>query len=174
MASQSFTFTMRPKDTNSDTDSDGDGVTTVLGRGAQDDLNSDDEGDDDDDTARKAAGALPDVAVPIGLIADLSLSNGRGSTNKNDDDEDLVSFQDCLAFVVTDVLCPKGYANESYFKKGEFWCLRSHHFPGFLVCGLLIPSPSSGAATDLGLRASLIEQHTPPEILVHGLVTQRM
>ena len=27
-----------------------------------------------------------------------------------------------------------------------------------------------GPATDLGIRASLIEQHSPPEILVHGLV----
>lgn len=42
---------------------------------------------------------------------------------------------------------------------------QSHRFPR-----LLIYSPS-GAATDLGLRASLIEKHTPPEILVHGLVT---
>ena len=72
--------------------------------------------------------------------------------------------------VATDVLYLKGYANESYFKKGVFGCLRTHHFPGFLVSGLLIP-PSSGAATDLGLRASLIQQHTPPEILIHGLVT---
>jgi hypothetical protein len=30
---------------------------------------------------------------------------------------------------------------------------------------------SVGPATDLGIRASLIEQHSPPEILVHGLVT---
>ncbi|KAF9653763.1 hypothetical protein BDM02DRAFT_3153137 [Thelephora ganbajun] len=126
--SQSFTFTSRPKDTNSDTDSDGDAVTTVLGGGTQDDLDSDDEGGNDSGTTSKAAGALPDVAVPIGLIANMSLSNGKGPTKKNqDDDEDL------------------GYANGSYFKKG--------------------------AATDLGLRASLIEQHTPPEILVHGLVT---
>ena len=29
---------------------------------------------------------------------------------------------------------------------------------------------STGPATDLGIRASLIEQHSPPEILIHGLV----
>lgn len=29
----------------------------------------------------------------------------------------------------------------------------------------------TGPASDLGIRASLIEQHSPPEILVHGLVT---
>jgi hypothetical protein len=27
-----------------------------------------------------------------------------------------------------------------------------------------------GPATDLNMRAMLIEQHSPPEILVHGLV----
>jgi hypothetical protein len=27
-----------------------------------------------------------------------------------------------------------------------------------------------GPATDLGKRAHLIEQHSPPEILIHGLV----
>ena len=92
MKSQSFTFTSPPRDTTSDTDSDGDGITTVLGEGAQGDIISDDEGDSDSAIANKAAGALPDVAVPIGLIANLSLSNGKSSTKKNfDDDEDLVS-----------------------------------------------------------------------------------
>jgi hypothetical protein len=28
-----------------------------------------------------------------------------------------------------------------------------------------------GPATDLDIRAMMIEQHSPPEILVHGLVT---
>ena len=98
METQSFTFTSRPKDANSDTDSDGDGVTTVLGGGAQDDHNSDDEGGDESGLTNKAAGALPDVAVPIGLIANLSLSNGKTSTKKNrDDDEDLVSSRDLLS-----------------------------------------------------------------------------
>ena len=30
---------------------------------------------------------------------------------------------------------------------------------------------SIGPATDLSLRATLIQQYSPPEILVHGLVT---
>jgi len=102
MASHSFTFTPRPKDTNSDTDSDGGGVTTVLGESAQDDSNSGDEGDNDSGTTSKAAGALPDIAVPIGLIANLSLSNGKTSTKRNnDDDEDLVSFRDLLSLCGT-------------------------------------------------------------------------
>ena len=98
MAAQSFTFTSRPKDTNSDTDSDGDGVATVLGGGTEDDPNSDDEGGDNSGITSRGAGALPDVAVPIGLIANLSLSTGKSSTKKNyDDDEDLVSFRDLLS-----------------------------------------------------------------------------
>lgn len=95
MASKSFTFTSpSPKETNSDTDSEGGGVATVLGGDTQDDPNSDNEDDDNSATASKAAEAIPDVAVPIGLIASLSLSNGKTSTKKNhDDDEDLVSFR---------------------------------------------------------------------------------
>ena len=91
MKSQSFTFTLPPKGPSSDTDSEGDGVTTVLGEGIQDDLNSDDEDGSDPSAANKAAGALPDVTVPIGLIANLSLSSGKSSTNKHYNDEDLVS-----------------------------------------------------------------------------------
>ena len=91
MKSQSFTFTSTLKDTTSDTDSDGDGITTVLGESTQDDVNSDDESGSDPTIASKAAGALPDIAVPIGLIANLSLSNRKSSTKKNlSDDEDLV------------------------------------------------------------------------------------
>lgn len=37
-------------------------------------------------------------------------------------------------------------------------------------CHLLIRVVSPGPATDLGIRATLIEQHSAPEILVHGLV----
>jgi hypothetical protein len=97
LKSQSFTFTSSLKDTTSDTDSDGDGITTVLGDGTQDDNISDDEGGGDSAIGNKAAGALPDVAVPIGLIANLSLSNGKSSTKKNrGDDEDLVSSQHLL------------------------------------------------------------------------------
>ena len=97
MGSKSFTFNSTPKETATDTDSDGDGVTTVLGGSAEDDPNSDNEGGDDSGIASRAAEALPDVAVPIGLIANLSLSNGKTSTKKNRDDDDLVSSRDPLS-----------------------------------------------------------------------------
>ncbi|KAI0084549.1 hypothetical protein BDY19DRAFT_970897 [Irpex rosettiformis] len=73
---------------------------------------------------------LPDTAVPLGLIADLSLNNTKKTSAKGDDDNDDDNV---------------GVANETYF----------------------VPGP----AYDLGMRANLIEQHSPPDILVHGLVT---
>lgn len=39
---------------------------------------------------------------------------------------------------------------------------------GVFVVSSVFSSP--GPATDLGIRATLIEQHSAPEILVHGLV----
>ena len=98
MKSQSFTFTASPRDSTSDSDSDGDGMTTVLGEDTQGDPNSEEEAGSDPGNADKAAGALPDVAVPIGLIANLSLSNDKSSTRKSrNDDDDLVSRRDLLA-----------------------------------------------------------------------------
>ena len=97
MASRSFTFTSTPRETASDTDSDCDAVTTVLGGGAQDDPDSDNEGSNDSGIVNKATEALPDIAVPIGLIANLSLSNGKTSTKKTRDDDDLVSSRDLLS-----------------------------------------------------------------------------
>lgn len=90
----------------------------------------------------KLRSALPDAAVPIGLLANLSLDKdkdkgkgrarqGTGSTSTNakvEDDDDNV-----------------GVANKGYF----------------------MPGP----ANNLSIRKNLIEQHSPPDILLHGLVT---
>ncbi|KAJ7577862.1 fungal-specific transcription factor domain-containing protein [Mycena floridula] len=78
--------------------------------------------------------SLPDSHVPLGLIANLSLSNNKVTPGKKNDG---------LAEDVDDDNV--GVANATYF----------------------MPGP----ATDLDIRAMLIEQHSPPEILVHGLVT---
>ncbi|KAJ7027527.1 hypothetical protein C8F04DRAFT_965053 [Mycena alexandri] len=91
------------------------------------------EGDEDDDET----GALPDASVPLGLIANLSLSNSRRERRNGDAptrEEELDELDDDNV----------GVANAAYFKPGP--------------------------ATDLGMRAQLIEQHSPPEILIHGLV----
>lgn len=84
----------------------------------------------------EAREALPDATVPLGLIANLSLSNSRANkaTSQNGDPASTDTLDDDNV----------GVANETYF----------------------MPGP----ATDLGMRAMLIEQHSPPEILVHGLV----
>lgn len=95
--------------------------------------NKDDPDDDGEEEESDDLRGLPDTAVPLGLIANLSLSNSKGRVKGNrglevdDADDDNV-----------------GVANETYF----------------------MPGP----ATDLSIRATLIEQHSPPEILVHGLV----
>ncbi|KAF9039281.1 fungal-specific transcription factor domain-containing protein [Panaeolus papilionaceus] len=90
------------------------------------------DGQDGSSENEKIQSALPDAHVPLGLIADLSLSNNRKSkkdkAGANDDDND-----DNV-----------GVANAEYF--------------------------APGPATDLGKRATLIEQHSPPEIIVHNLV----
>lgn len=82
--------------------------------------------------------SLPDSHVPLGLIANLSLSNTKTKSTKRDQ-KDLAAAEENLDD--DDV----GVANETYF----------------------MPGP----ATDLKIRATLIEQHSPPDILVHGLVT---
>jgi hypothetical protein len=96
-----------------------------------------DGGDGDDDTVLdpETLQALPDSTVPLGLIANLSLSNSKAKASSHNGD-----------VASTDTLDDDnvGVANETYF----------------------MPGP----ATDLGIRAMLIEKHSPPEILVHGLV----
>lgn len=107
---------------------------------------NDEDGDDSKNT-RRLQSSLPDSHVPLGLIANLSLSNNtskrmgkkdgaRGGLNGKK--EDLLDDTDLDDDNV-------GVANETYF----------------------MPGP----ATDLDIRATLIEEYSPPEILVHGLVT---
>ncbi|KAI0683838.1 fungal-specific transcription factor domain-containing protein, partial [Cytidiella melzeri] len=85
---------------------------------------------------------LPDTAVPLGLIADLSISNTKKTSAKGDDDTDDDNVVSRERFRQHR---RHGVANETYF----------------------LPGP----AYDLDIRANLIEQHSPPDILVHGLVT---
>jgi hypothetical protein len=118
------------------------------GVGAGDTMDESDDADDADEEtteeeeAERVRSALPDAAVPIGLLANLSLDTdkdkvkGRGrqaasassSTVEPEDNDDNV-----------------GVANKEYF----------------------MPGP----ANDLNLRKNLIERHSPPDIVLHGLVT---
>ncbi|KAJ7773647.1 fungal-specific transcription factor domain-containing protein [Mycena maculata] len=84
--------------------------------------------------------ALPDATVPLGLIANLSLSNSRSRERRGRGGEASTREEELEELDDDNV----GVANAAYF----------------------MPGP----ATDLGMRAQLIEQHSPPEILIHGLV----
>ncbi|KAJ7725205.1 fungal-specific transcription factor domain-containing protein [Mycena metata] len=95
------------------------------------------DGDEDDDDETAELNALPDASVPLGLIANLSLSNSRRERRNGE----ALTREDELDELDDDNV---GVANAAYF----------------------MPGP----ATDLGMRAQLIEQHSPPEILIHGLV----
>ncbi|KAG6820054.1 hypothetical protein H0H93_005986 [Arthromyces matolae] len=96
---------------------------------------------------------LPDSDTPLGLIANLSLSNNKSKGKKNVKDiaaaEESLDDDDVERNVLMFVISPKKMFGDAM---PNSW-------------------PSQGPATDLGIRATLIEQHSPPEILVHGLVT---
>ncbi|KAF8836497.1 hypothetical protein BDN67DRAFT_1014656 [Paxillus ammoniavirescens] len=118
------------------------------GAGAGNAMDDSDDADDvdeettEEEDAENVRNALPDAAVPIGLLANLSLDKdkekvrGKGrqgggtgsSAVKPEDDDDNV-----------------GVANKEYF----------------------MPGP----ANDLNIRKNLIERHSPPDIVLHGLVT---
>ncbi|KAK7028388.1 hypothetical protein R3P38DRAFT_3189883 [Favolaschia claudopus] len=98
--------------------------------------------EEDDGEGEADASVLPDASVPFGLIANLSLSNSRGRERRGaKNGEGGGNKEDELDDLDDDNV---GVANAAYFEPGP--------------------------ATDLGMRAQLIEQHSPPEILIHGLV----
>jgi hypothetical protein len=140
-------------------------VTTAQNAGAGDEASQQEEED-------KLQSSLPEAHVPLGLIADLSLSNSKANRKKegkvNDDDlndDNVVCglfisvFFFCLG--VLTVAIGRGERNilHARFVLSRHWEYSSSH-------SIFSPGP----ATDLGIRATLIEQHSAPEILVHGLV----
>ncbi|KAH8813808.1 fungal-specific transcription factor domain-containing protein [Flagelloscypha sp. PMI_526] len=134
--------------------------------GEEDDGSEDEDGSDRVEDARST---LPDAAVPLGLLATLSLGNASSSAGasadgggasgagvglrKKDGKEAgsggaAASAAEVLKEEAEDLDDERiGVANEGYFQPGP--------------------------AIDLGKRALLIEQHSPPEILVHGLVAPK-
>ena len=103
--------------------------------------------------------ALPSEAVPIGLLANLALETKSKRRRKTpakpkegeSSDDDVVSAgcglraAGCVPWSRADGASWQGVACETFFDPG----------PAF----------------NLGLRATMIESVSPPEILVHGLVT---
>ncbi|KAF8907042.1 hypothetical protein CPB84DRAFT_1878586 [Gymnopilus junonius] len=119
-----------------DSDGDSEHRRTQKQTGKKEEGDNEDSEDASEDT-EKLQSSLPEAHVPIGLIADLSLSSSKGKRKKNRAKDIDLNEDDLNDDNV-------GVANETYF----------------------MPGP----ATDLDIRATLIEQHSAPEILVHGLV----
>ncbi|KAF8177381.1 hypothetical protein K438DRAFT_1845777 [Mycena galopus ATCC 62051] len=99
------------------------------------------EGEGEGEEDDDASVLLPDASVPFGLIANLSLSNSRSRERRGARNGQSLTWQEERDDLDDDNV---GVANAAYF----------------------MPGP----ATDLGMRAQLIEQHSPPEILIHGLI----
>lgn len=140
----------------------------------------DDDADDDLETSNqetRIGSSLPEAHVPIGLIANLSLSNKKPSRKqkKGDKVNEIITLAED-DFNDDNVVRPI----ELFFLRGLLMYERHRVLQTrptlCLVC--LVPAQLNkraqcvlGPATDLGIRATLINQHSPPEILVHGLVT---
>ncbi|KAH7920352.1 hypothetical protein BV22DRAFT_1021375 [Leucogyrophana mollusca] len=105
------------------------------------DEGAEDDGGEEDTEEEETEGiqsTLPDAAVPIGLLANLSLVQDKVK------DKGKAKTKAAAASAAEDDDNNIGVANTEYF-----W-----------------PGPS----TDMSLRKNLIEQHNPPEIILHGLV----
>jgi len=151
-----FLEPQKPKEEDSDADSDGKRTLSQSDINLQSSGTGNDDylADSDNETVQSA---LPDSTVPLGLIANLSLSNKKKKVGKKKD-----SGEEAAGLLEAELNDNNiGVANETYF------------MPGMYPIRLFLVISSwffSGPATDLGIRASLIEQHSPPEILIHGLV----
>ena len=131
-----------PGDGEESDDDGGDGTE----RGSQ-------QGDEDEDDVQAKLQALPDATVPLGLLAHLSLDNPKARKGKRRGNVDGSDNEEV------------GVANETYFLPGKPLVTPALPF------SITEPSCCLGPAYNLNIRASLIENHSPPEILVHGLVT---
>ncbi|THH27690.1 hypothetical protein EUX98_g6498 [Antrodiella citrinella] len=98
-----------------------------------------------DDTAEKS---VPDETVPIGLIANLSLSDAETAEEMNDQDDS------------EGVL---GWARKTYFKPGEPSVRPIIGAPGTSV------EPASSTAVNPSPQ--MVQKNNLPDIVLHGLVT---
>jgi hypothetical protein len=123
----------------------------------EDEMGNEGEGEDEEDDDESTA--LPDASVPLGLIANLSLSNNRSRERRGGRNGEAATREDELDELDDD----------NVVRTFSFLLViydRSNERQGVANAAYFMPGP----ATDLGMRAQLIEQHSPPEILIHGLV----
>lgn len=111
---------------------------------------------------------LPNAAVPLGLIATLSLDNNKKSTAKDGDetdDDNVVSQVVHTEIVMVDWIIDHSSCRAWPMRRTS--CLVKFYRASVSAVAYAYVGP----AHDLKIRANLIEQHSPPDILVHGLVT---
>jgi hypothetical protein len=102
----------------------------------------------------------PDDAVPLGLLTNLVISSSRDATSVATDKTHKVNAEDDEVVRVT--LLPAFSRNREKGLTGDFV------FPqGIAAKEYFMPGP----APNLSLRESLIDKTSPPDILVHKLVT---
>ena len=131
----------------SDEESDGEQHKTHAERyGLVSPVNNDgDNGDDEDETlVDDKLSSLPESHVPLGLIANLSLSNSKAKNarkeqkdavvaEENLDDDDVVCIHIFFCFCFYMLTVVQGVANETYFMPGLLIANFSRH-PLQLIC----------------------------------------
>ena len=108
-----------------------------------------------------------DEAIPIGLIAKLSLSDTEKSEAqkvKEDKEEAEVSRARPLTTCWRHAF-PQGWGDTRYFREGSF----STRSAGVIVFLSMYTEPA--AATDFIIPETLLEENKIPDIVLHGLVT---
>ncbi|KAH7886528.1 fungal-specific transcription factor domain-containing protein [Phlebopus sp. FC_14] len=126
-------------------------ATATTAMEDSDDGHDGEEETTEEEDAEKVRSALPDAVVPIGLLADLSLDKdkdkgkGRGRQGGGGGGSGGGGGTSSSHVKPEDDDDNVGVANKEYF----------------------MPGP----ANNLNIRKNLIEQHSPPDIVLHGLVT---
>ena len=169
-----FKMDTRADDRGDDSDDDGEdgGANELTERGSAGPVNDDDEPLKD---AEDKPHALPDQTVPIGLLAKMALDNKRkprksGAKPKENESSD----DDVVRSLVASYMTVRGVLTRLI---RVLRTRRSSSQVSLHACfGAKLSDPDEfipwiGPAYNLGLRATMIESVSPPEILVHGLVT---
>jgi hypothetical protein len=142
-------------------------------------LPSSGDGSEEEDSKIKIQQNLPDEVVPLGLIANLALDDAKSDktlTRKNTGMSHTSSQNMSTSDSGVTVGTPGSAAGGTPGGRGAQSGVRppgasaedlDEEEVGVASKTYFLPGP----ATDLSIRAMMIEQHSPPEILVHGLVS---
>jgi hypothetical protein len=163
-----FTDLRAKEETGSDGDSEAPNIQLVAPEEEEQEAGS------SSSEAEKIQVSLPEAHVPLGLIAKLSIDNNnvKGKKERTRDvnlsEEDLNDDNVVRVYPLKDIEIP--FDTPLLLGGSQRNILHARHdFSGSLAQNIA-EIVLLGPAYDLNRRAMLIEQHSPPEILVHGLV----